>query len=545
MTRRLLDRQASLAFLYAAPIGLLGGLIGLGGAEFRLPVLAGPLGYPVRQAVPLNLAVSLVTLAVAFLTRAGALSLQPVVPFLPAVGGLIAGAVLTAFIGATVASRLSEERFERIILVLLVAISIALIGEAFLPLEMPGPLPSSLVWHVSAGIVFGLAIGLVSSLLGVAGGELIIPTLVFAFGADIKTAGTASLLVSLPTVVVAVVRYAGRSAFTDRGALLKTVLPMSLGSLIGVVVGGMLVGIISPGVLKVALGVILNVSALQIFRRTRSSRSPEIGAEKVSPLSPVPVQQEIVFATTTSVWDTDLLNIIVPVFERESGYQVKAVAVGTGQALALARKSEADVVLAHAPDTEKKYIADGTLVRRRLVMHNSFVLAGPATDPAKIKGTVKAVDALKKIAAAKATFVSRGDDSGTHQLEKRLWEQVGIEPIGEWYLESSLGMGSTLKLAGEQQAYIIADRATYLACLKTTDLVVLVEDAQVFLNIYHVLEVNPEKFPKVHRGGKALADFLLSATVQDMLKMFGVDKFGEPLFYPDAGRTEVDLLQRQ
>jgi len=236
---------------------------------------------------------------------------------------------------------------------------------------------------------------------------------------------------------------------------------------------------------------------------------------------------------------------IVPGFERESGYQVKAVAVGTGQALALVRKSEADVVLAHAPDTEKKYIADGTLIRRRLVMHNSFVLAGPAADPAKIKGTIKAVDALKKIVEAKTTFVSRGDDSGTHQLEKRLWEQAGIEPIGEWYLESGLGMGSTLKLAGEQQAYIIADRATYLACLKTTDLVVLVEDDQVFLNIYHVLEVNPEKFPKVHKGGKALADFLLSATVQDMLKMFGVDKFGEPLFYPDAGRTEVDLLQRQ
>ena len=257
-------------------------------------------------------------------------------------------------------------------------------------------------------------------------------------------------------------------------------------------------------------------------------------------------QPEIIFATTTSVQDTGLLDVIVPIFEQQSGYHVKAVAVGTGQALALAGKGEADVVLAHAPDAEKKYVADGALVHRRLVMHNWFLLAGPAADPAKVKGTAKAIDALKKIAEAKATFVSRGDDSGTHKLEKKLWELAGVKPAGEWYLEAGQGMGRTLSIAGEKQAYLISDRATYLAFQKTTGLAVLLESDPAFLNVYHVLEVNPEKFPKVNtKGSKAFADFLLSATAQDMLKTFGVDKFGEALFHPDAGKTEEDLLQLQ
>lgn len=275
-----LPRRASLAFLYGAPIGLLGGLIGLGGAEFRLPVLAGPLGYPVRQAVPLNLVMSLVTLAVALVTRANVLSLQPVIPLLPAIGGLIGGAVLTAFLGATLASKLSEEQFKRIILVLLVAIGLALIVEGVFPREAPGLLPSSIGWRISAGVGFGLAIGLVSSLLGVAGGELIIPTLVFAFGADIKTAGTASLLVSVPTVIVGVARYASHGAFADQRALVETAAPMSLGSVVGVVTGGLLVGLIPAEVLKVMLGVILNVSALRIFRHASPAYARKIEPEK-------------------------------------------------------------------------------------------------------------------------------------------------------------------------------------------------------------------------------------------------------------------------
>lgn len=254
-------------------------------------------------------------------------------------------------------------------------------------------------------------------------------------------------------------------------------------------------------------------------------------------------QQEIILATTTSVQDTGLLDLIVPLFEKENGSHVKAVAVGTGQALALAGRGEADVVLAHAPEVEKKYVTAGVLVNRRLVMHNTFLLAGPGADPAQVKGTEKAVDALKKIAKAKAIFVSRGDDSGTHKLEKKLWEQTGMKPAGEWYLESGQGMGKTLGIAGEKQAYVLTDRATYLAFQKTTGLTVVLEGDPVFLNLYHVMEVNSEKFPKANSaGGKAFADFLLSAAVQDLLETFGVEKFGEALFHPDAGRTEADFL---
>lgn len=262
----LLQQHSRLAFLYAVPIGILGGLIGLGGAEFRLPVLAGPLKYPAHRAVPLNLAISLVTLASALLIRSSTLSSTLITPLLPAIGAMIAGAMVTAFMGATLGSRLSKQQFERIILGLLLTIGTALIVEGFLPQQVEGLLPDLLLWWVIAGVLFGLAIGLVSSLLGVAGGELIIPTLVFAFGADIKTAGTASLLISLPTVAVGIIRYASRGAFTERRPLLETVVPMGVGSVIGAVIGGLLVGIMPTAILKVGLGIILIISAIRIFQ---------------------------------------------------------------------------------------------------------------------------------------------------------------------------------------------------------------------------------------------------------------------------------------
>jgi uncharacterized protein len=255
-----------LAFAYAIPIGVLGGLIGLGGAEFRLPVLAGVLGYQARQAVPLNLAVSLVTIAASLAIRANTISLTTVTPFLPAILSLIIGAVVTAFFGASLARQLSNKQLEKVILVLLVVIGLALIIEAFLPQQLPYFVPNVLFWRVAFGILFGLVIGLISSLLGVAGGEVIIPTMVFAFGADIKTAGTASLLVSLPTVLVGVLRYTSRGAFTEKQALLDTVAPMSVGSVIGAVIGGSFVGIIPYTILKVVLGLILNFSAFKVFR---------------------------------------------------------------------------------------------------------------------------------------------------------------------------------------------------------------------------------------------------------------------------------------
>lgn len=258
-------RTSGLAFLYAVPIGALGGLIGLGGAEFRLPVLVGPLGYSPRRAVPLNLAVSITTIVASLLIRSRSLSLQSVAPLLPEILSLVAGAVVAAAVGTALVHRISDARLERAILWLLVLIGTALIVEAFLPQDVPALVPDTTAWRVPAGVLFGLGIGLVSSLLGVAGGEVIIPTLVFAFGADIKTAGTASLLVSLPTVLVGIVRYAGQGAY-ERRAVAGTVVPMGVGSVIGAVVGGLLVGLIPAAVLKLALGVILNVSALRMFR---------------------------------------------------------------------------------------------------------------------------------------------------------------------------------------------------------------------------------------------------------------------------------------
>src|SRR5215203_5856996 len=236
-------RSPVAALLYGAPIGLLGGLIGLGGAEFRLPVLAGAFGYAARRALALNLAISLVTVVSALLIRGGTLSFAPLLGLLPVVVAMIAGAVSVAYVGA------------------------ALIVEAFLPQDVSGLLPDPLLVRVVAAAVFGLGVGLVSSLLGVAGGELIIPTLVFAFGAGIKTAGTASLLISLPTVAVGVLRHRRLGSFTDRADLTQTLAPMGAGSVIGAVAGGFLVGVVPASVLKFVLGVILVVSAVRIFYR--------------------------------------------------------------------------------------------------------------------------------------------------------------------------------------------------------------------------------------------------------------------------------------
>ena len=259
------------AFFYAVPIGALGGLIGLGGAEFRLPVLLGPLGYAARQAIPLNLAVSMVTLATSLAIRGRTLTLTPLLPLTTAIIALISGAVLAAFMGAILSARLSKTHLERIIFFLLVGIGIALVIEGFLPQEGQGFLPPTAGWRISAGIMFGLMIGLVSSLLGVAGGELIIPTLVFAFGADIKTAGTASLLISLPTVFVGILRYASQQAYADRQALMQTVAPMGVGSVIGALVGGLLVGIIPASIIKIGLGIILIISAIRTFQHLRAA----------------------------------------------------------------------------------------------------------------------------------------------------------------------------------------------------------------------------------------------------------------------------------
>lgn len=252
--------------------------------------------------------------------------------------------------------------------------------------------------------------------------------------------------------------------------------------------------------------------------------------------------QIVILATTTSTQDSGLLDVVVPLFEKRTGYVVKTISVGTGQALALGGRGEADVVLVHAPEAEKKYLAEGTLVNRRLVMHNDFIVVGPKEDPAQIGGLKKASDALRRIGETKAAFVSRGDNSGTHQLERRLWKETGLDPNGDWYLQSGQGMGQTLAIASEKRAYTLTDRGTYVALKKRVQLEVLVERDKSLLNIYSVMEVNPARFPKVNAaGGKAFADFMISAETQAVIKTFGIEKFGEPLFFPDAGKREEEL----
>jgi tungstate transport system substrate-binding protein len=245
----------------------------------------------------------------------------------------------------------------------------------------------------------------------------------------------------------------------------------------------------------------------------------------------------IILATTTSTQDSGLLDVLVPLFEKESGYTVKTVAVGSGQAMKMGEKGEADVLLVHSPDAEAKFMVEGFGATRRLVMHNDFIILGPAADPARVKGAT-AAEAMKRIAQANALFASRGDNSGTHAKEKGLWKAAGITPEGQrWYQQTGLGMGQTLNVAAEKKAYVLTDRATYLSLKKNLGLDVLVEGDGKLLNIYHVIEINTTKWPKVNAaGGKAFADFMVTKKTQETIGRFGVDKFGAPLFFPDAGK---------
>jgi len=256
-----------------------------------------------------------------------------------------------------------------------------------------------------------------------------------------------------------------------------------------------------------------------------------------------PAQKNLILATTTSTQDSGLLDVLIPVFEKKSGYFVKTIAVGSGQAMAMGRKGEADVMLVHSPAAEKKFMAEGYGVNRLIVMHNDFVVVGAPADPATIRGAASAVDAFKKIAAAGSLFLSRGDNSGTHAKEKGIWKAAGINPEGQkWYQETGLGMGQTLNVAAEKRGYTLADRGTYLALKKNLGLEILKEGDPILLNVYHVIRVNPAKWPKVNAdGAKAFSDFMVSAKVQEIIKTFGVEKYGGALFFPDAGKKEDDL----
>lgn len=255
-----------------------------------------------------------------------------------------------------------------------------------------------------------------------------------------------------------------------------------------------------------------------------------------------PEVKDVILATTTSTVDTGLLDVLIPKFEEKTGYKVKPIGVGSGQAMEMGKKGEADVLLTHAPKSEKELVDAGVVTNYRLVMHNDFVIVGPAEDPAGIKGEKSAAEAFKKIARKGAIFISRGDESGTHKKELDIWKNAGIKPGGSWYQESGTGMGQTLLVASEKKGYTLADRGTYLAQQKNIKLGILVEGDKALLNIYHVMQVNPKKFPKVNaKGAQAFVEFMVFPETQAIIGDFGKDKYGQPLFVPAAGKSEAEI----
>jgi tungstate transport system substrate-binding protein len=252
----------------------------------------------------------------------------------------------------------------------------------------------------------------------------------------------------------------------------------------------------------------------------------------------------LILATTTSTQDSGLLDVLIPLFETESGYAVQTVAVGSGQAMKMGEEGNADVLLVHAPASEVTFMENGFGRERALVMHNDFIIVGPPADPAGIKG-MAVVDALKALSAGNGTFVSRGDDSGTHKAELTLWKKAEFDPKAAapaWYLESGQGMAATLTIASEKGAYTLTDRATYLANKANLQEEILVEGDNALLNVYHVITVNPEKWPKVnYEGAMAFSTFITNPAAQQVIGQFGVDKYRQQLFIPDADKTDADL----
>jgi tungstate transport system substrate-binding protein len=252
-------------------------------------------------------------------------------------------------------------------------------------------------------------------------------------------------------------------------------------------------------------------------------------------------EKSLILATTTSTQDSGLLDELLPAFTEDTGWKVKPLAVGSGQAIELGRRGEADVLLVHSPEAELEFVAEGSAGERRLVMHNDFVLVGPANDPARIRD-VPAAQAMQKIATAKAGFVSRGDESGTHAREKKLWEEIKTVPSGQWYRSTGQGMGATLRVASETSSYTLTDRATYLSQKGNLELEVLSEGDKALLNVYHVIEMTTQAGDRVQPdGAKAFADWIVGSRAQAMIGDFGAEEGGQPLFVPDAGKDEATL----
>ena len=259
---------------------------------------------------------------------------------------------------------------------------------------------------------------------------------------------------------------------------------------------------------------------------------------------PAPTNPDIILATTTSTQDSGLLDVLIPLFEAQTGYKVKTVAVGSGAAITMGQEGNADVLLVHSPAAEVTFMSDGWGKDRALIMHNDFILVGPAADPAKVKGLAP-VDSFKAIAAAGATFAARADKSGTSTKELGLWKKAGVDPATTkpaWYLETGQGMGATLIIASEKGAYTLTDRATFLANKDKLQLEILVEKNNSLLNVYHVMTIDQAKWPKTNYDGAiAFLKFMTEPSTQEVIGKFGVEKYGQQLFIPDADKTDADL----
>lgn len=252
--------------------------------------------------------------------------------------------------------------------------------------------------------------------------------------------------------------------------------------------------------------------------------------------SPVPSNPNLILATTTSTQDSGLLDVLIPLFEAETGYVVKTVAVGTGQALKMGEEGNADVLLVHAPQAEEEFMENGFGKDRTPVMHNDFIIVGAESDPAGVEGMKSAIEALQLIHASGSLFISRGDDSGTHKKELDMWRMAELDPTSQpWYLETGQGMGATLTVASEKGAYTITDRGTFLAQRGTLDLVIVLEGDPPLINPYHVITVNPARWANVNYDGAiAFLKFITTPEIQELIGGFGVEEYGEPLFFPDG-----------
>jgi tungstate transport system substrate-binding protein len=310
----------------------------------------------------------------------------------------------------------------------------------------------------------------------------------------------------------------------------------------------------SAGILLIAILLVGILTAVSCTSKTTTpaattpAKTTTAAATTTTP--PKPANPEIIMASTTSTRDSGLMDVLIPVFQQKTGYTMKPVYVGSGAAITQGQQGNADVLLVHSPAAEVTFMQGGYGINRRLVMHNDFIIVGPKSDPAGIKGTNVATDALKKIADAKINFYSRGDNSGTDVAEKTLWKKLGVSVADNstanpsWYKEGGTGTGmlDLLRIASEKIGYTITDRSTYVANQAVLGLDIMSQGDPGLLNIYHVIQVNPDKWPKVNaEGAKAFSDFMVSADTQALIAKYGLDKYGQALFFADAGKTEAQL----